>query len=169
MARSVARNLRLVDPTTGEVTQCSGCHRWEQTYAELERKYRGALSQIGQLRADKEAEARQHELWPQAVELFDLWKLWTKHKKARWTSDRFWVVEKYLRNEGYEDCQRALVGLLRSDFHMKRGKHKNREGRKFDEFERPFKDQTTFETYRDAVPSPSQETVEFFEWFDALP
>lgn len=166
MAGTTARNLRLVDPETGEITQCAGCHNWERTYHELEKKYRGALSQIGKLRADKEAEARQHELWPQAVELFDYWKFRTKHKKARWTGDRFWIVQPFLDREGFRDCRDALIGLLGSDFHMKRGEYAKRKGQVFDEFERPFSSQGDFERFREMAPQPHPDTVAFFEWYD---
>ena len=161
--------LQLVDPDTGEITACPHCIEWERTYAELERKYRGALAQIGNLRADKDAEARQHELWPAAVGLFEFWKKATRHPKARWTADRFWTVQRFLAAEnGPNECRWALRGLLGSDYHMKRGEYEKRKGPRYDEFERPFKDQPTFEKWRDAG-MPSQETRDFFEWYEALP
>ncbi len=158
-----AKALRLVDPTTGEITEeCPTCKEWA-------RKYHGAMAQLGRLRADKEAEAQQHDLWPQALRLFEWWKFATGHKKSRWTADRFWTVERFLREEGYADCVKALQGLFRSDWHMKRGKYTDREGSVFDEFERVFGTQAEFEKWRDAIPPPSKETIEFFDWFDRLP
>ncbi len=165
MAEPQNTPLRLVDPGTGifgDFDECPTCAEWQ-------RKYNGLLSQLALLRADKEKEARQHDLWPQALRLFEWWKFATGHKKSRWTADRFWTVERFLREEGYADCVKALQGLFRSEWHMKRGKYQDREGSVFDEFERVFGTQAEFEKWRDSIPPPSQETVDFFEWFDRLP
>jgi hypothetical protein len=163
-----ARKLHAVDQVTGELT-CARCLEWERTYAELERKYRGTLTQIGNLRADKDREARQHEFWPKAHALFDLWKQGTGKKRARWSADRFWKVQPFLaQDDGERECRWALLGLLESDYHMKRGEHANRKGPKYDEFERPFASQGTFERFRD-MGAPSQATQDFLKWYDALP
>jgi hypothetical protein len=138
--------------------------------AELERKYRGALSQIGNLRADKEREARGHELWPKALKLFELWRGGTHKKQARWTADRFWLIHPYLaQDNGERECRDAILGLLSSDYHMKRGAYENRKGPRYDEFERPFKSQGDFERFREMAPKPHSETVAFFAWLDSLP
>jgi hypothetical protein len=145
--------LHLVDPATGEVhNECPACAETQATLKELTRKYHGALAQIGRMRADKEAEARQHELWPLAVNLFRLWQQEGDHPRARFTPERFWLLEPYLRREGYEDCVCAVRGCLASDFHTKRGRYATRDGTRHDALELIFRDQAHFERFRDMAP-----------------
>ena len=130
---------------------------------------RGALSEKRSWRSkyyaaieDKEAKARSDELWPKAVALFDYWKLLTGHKRSKWGFGRFEVVEKFLRDEGYDECRWAIDGLLRSKFHRENG---------YDEFERPFSKsqsrsrEASFE-YFNKLGRPSQATVDFFTWLE---
>jgi hypothetical protein len=103
--------LRLLDEH-GEIHEsCPGCIEWEQTYRELERKYRGALSQIGNLRADKDAEAQAHQSWDKAVAVFWEWKIATGRMRSRWSADRFWLVHPYLRDDGMAFCRAAVWGI----------------------------------------------------------
>lgn len=174
------RNLHLVDPETGEVTEeaCPHCGNWETTYAELERKYRGALLQIGNLRADREAKARAHGKWQAAVSIFRYWQSLTGHSRADFTPDRFWIVEPFLARadergeDGAAKCRSAIRGLIASDYHLKRGRHRNRSGKVYDDFWRPFQakkdggpSQDTFEGFmaadpeREAVPNFSQKKL----------
>ncbi len=167
-----ARQLHVVEAETGELEdlcQNPACIELREELRGEKTEKRSWRSKYYRAVEDKEAEARAHPLWPQAFRLFEWWKFVTGHKKSRWTHDRFWTVERFLRDEGYADCVKAIQGLMASDFHMKRGKHANRDGSKFDEFERVFETQGDFEKWRDAIPSASPETVEFFEWFDRLP
>lgn len=154
--------LRVVDEhgELHDLGECATCREWQ-------RKYQGVLLQLAQLRADKEAEAQAHQLWPQALKLFEWWRWRTNRDgRSRWTADRFWIVEPFLRREGYRDCWDALRGLTSSAYHMKLGRYADREGAKYDEFERPFKDQRTFERFREMIPRPDPKTVALFDWYD---
>jgi hypothetical protein len=103
--------LRLVDEH-GEIhEECPSCVEWERTYRELERKYRGALSQIGSLRADREAEARAHQFWDRAIAVFWEWKIATGRVRSQWSADRFWLVMPYLRDDGLAFCRSAVWGI----------------------------------------------------------
>jgi hypothetical protein len=103
--------LRLVNPETGELTEtCPNCAENERVLAELERKYRGALSQIGNLRADRAKDAEAHKLFPKAKRLFDLWCRVCDHPKSEWLPDRFWLIEPYLSKFGEVRCCRAILG-----------------------------------------------------------
>lgn len=164
MAKLQARHLHIVDAETGEaLDECPTCGEWA-------RKYNGALSQIGQLRADKDAEARAHENWPVAHAIFRYWQDKTGHDQAEFTGDRFWIVEPHLTRaakkgkDGAAMCRSAIRGLCASDFHMTKG---------YDEFWRPFKtsaasphaSQDALEKWmkldpeRDATPTISQQTL----------
>jgi hypothetical protein len=140
------RSLRLVDPETGEITEkdCPGCAQWETTYAELERKYRGALSQIGNLRADKEAEARADKLWGVAVALFHEWKIATGHTRSGWTGDRFWLCRPYLQHDGFPTCRYAVWGVAA---HPNTKQVTKGYTERYDDFELVFRSRATFERY----------------------
>jgi hypothetical protein len=162
------RNLRLVDPETGLITEegCPHCKNWETTYLELERKQRGLLLQIGNLRADRDAKARAHGKWQTALSIFRYWQSLTGHSRAEFTPDRFWIVEPFLTRaeergeDGAAKCRSAIRGLVASEYHMKRGQHRRRNGKVYDDFWRPFQakkdggpSQDTFEGFIDADPS----------------
>lgn len=157
-----ARKLHLVNPKTGEVTEeaCPHCKDWETTYDELGRKYQGALLQIGNLRADRDAKARAHGKWQIAVAVFRYWQSLTGHERAEFTPDRFWILEPFLTRadergeDGAAKCRSAIRGLVASDYHMKRGRYANRDGKVYDDFWRPF--QAT------KAGGPSQDTLEKF-------
>jgi hypothetical protein len=74
-----------------------------------------------ELRRDKEAEAREHELWDPACDLFSLWKRGTeriekKKRRIKFSADRFFMVLPFLKKYGEEDCQQAIIGRLYQHF-----------------------------------------------------
>jgi hypothetical protein len=111
-AKPAPRHLRIIDDQ-GEVTEfaCPHCQHKEDELAELVRKFRGQSRELAELRRDKDAEARAHEAWPTAIKLFDYWKLLTKHSKAKWSEDRFWVLLPSLKNFGAGNCAAAIAGI----------------------------------------------------------
>jgi hypothetical protein len=152
--------LRLVDEH-GEVhEQCPGCVEWQLTYSELERKYRGALSQIGNLRADKDAEAQAHQLWGKAIAVFTEWRIATGHMKSRWSADRFWLVMPYLRDDGMAFCRSAVWGIAA---HPNRKQVTPGYSETYDDFELVFRNRATAERYArrgwavfgDELPQPA--------------
>lgn len=79
---------------------------------------RGQAIEIGELRRDRDQEAREHPYWPQAVELFEFWKTTCDHPKSKWNEERFWLVLPFLRPEKGEAeelpiarCKTAIKGL----------------------------------------------------------
>ena len=164
--------LQLVNPETGEITACPHCADKDIVIEALKDKYQGLLLENARLKKDYEAEARSHQLWPIAHRIFTWWQEATGHKRTKWPGqkgERFWLLHRYLKEpNGHNEVRWAMAGFLASDFHHKRGEYADREGPRYDEFERPFKDQATFEKWRDRG-MPSQETRDFFEWVDQLP
>jgi len=153
--RAVARRnespLRLVDPETGEITEngCPDCKTKQFQLDELTRKYHGALGQIGRLRADREAEARQHELFPRAIRLFDIWREQTRHLNCDWTSERFWACVPALK--AFDDywIERAIAGLAYQPFTktMRNGKTE-----RYDRWETLFSKVANIEVYANRAP-----------------
>jgi hypothetical protein len=109
---SNAGALRLVDPETGVVHEdgCPHCFRKDDVIAGLERDIRGWAHRYAILKREKDAEARAHKLWPEAIRLFEEWKARCNHPRSEWTPDRFWLVEPFLRKDGYDMCLRAIKG-----------------------------------------------------------
>ncbi len=102
---SGARHLQVVDTDTGEAfDHCPEC-------GELKRELARMRSIVASLREDKEAEARRHELWPQALALFNEWRIATGKLKSRWGGQRFWLVHPYLATDGFVICRWAVWGV----------------------------------------------------------
>jgi hypothetical protein len=109
--------LRIVDEQgeLHELESCPGCLEKQYAYDELAKKYQGVLSENGKLKADKNREAAEHELWPVAIQLFEYWKEITGHKKAQWAprgnAERFWVMLPSLTHFGAKNCAAAIAGI----------------------------------------------------------
>lgn len=106
MAAEPARHLRpapeptelvVLNPATGEQTSLAEYTQALQDQIDgLDRDIRGWRTRFANLKRDKAQEAREHELWPQGVKLFALWKQECKHTRSAFTQDRFWLVLPYL-------------------------------------------------------------------------
>lgn len=117
---------------------------------ELLRKFTGQSRELGELRRDKDEEAREHEAWPMAVKLFEYWKQQTGHKRARWTEDRFWVVLPHLKKLGAANCAAAIAGLAFQHYEKPR---RNGSIEHFDGWETCFKDAGRVESYAKRRPT----------------
>lgn len=110
MARSAKTHLALVNEVSGEIEQIDRC----PDCAELERELARQRTIIANLRRDKLAEARNHELWGLATALFGEWRFATGHEKSRFPGregQRFWDCEPYLRTDGFVICRWAVWGV----------------------------------------------------------
>lgn len=114
---SPARHLQVVDTSTGDVLpECPDCKLHEQTYKELERKYKGLLSQLGRMRADKRAEAQRHAAWPEIAGLFLLWRDECNHPRSPFTPERFWQGLPRLEDFGRDFLALAIWGAATDPF-----------------------------------------------------
>jgi hypothetical protein len=90
-------DLVVLNPGTGESTPLADYMQTMQDQIDgLERDIRGWRTRHANLKRDKNLEAREHELWPQGVKLFSLWKTLCKHGRSAFTQDRFWLVLPFL-------------------------------------------------------------------------
>ncbi len=159
-----ARRLRLIDPDTGEVTdrECPGCAERDRAYHELERKYRGALSQIGNMRADKVAAAENHKLWGQAVSLWWEWKIATNRMRAKWGADRFWICQPFLASDGWHLCRLAVWGIAA---HPNEKRITATYSEVYNDFELCFRNRSTFERYaKRGAAILGQPPIDASEW-----
>lgn len=97
-------HLRVVTEQGELLDECPEC-------AELQRELARFRKITSDLRRDREAEARANKLWPDAVTLFNEWKIATGKKKSKWGGQRFWLVEPYLRADGFTICRWAVWGI----------------------------------------------------------
>lgn len=148
-----ARGLKLVqpqgeiiDPDTGEITEfaCKSCQGKEHELTELQRKMRGMARELGELRRDKDLEAREHEAWPILLKLFDYWSELTGHTKAQWSSDRFWCALPLWKVKGTGNCAAAIAGIA-YDPNTKPRKNGGQEI--YDSWELVFKNMGALERY----------------------
>ena len=123
---AAASHLRLVgiDEVTGEVHDqgltCPNCAAKQHELDEIVRKLKGMARELGEIRRDKNAEARAHQAWPIAVALFDYWKECTNHPRAKWTEDRFWLLLPHLAQFGPQNCAAAIAGIAHDHFTKQR-------------------------------------------------
>ena len=168
MAAHAERHLHIVDADTGSVLdehpeiqglrdEIKGLKRdlaaWRRRYAELER--------------DKEREARDSQLWPVAVRVFRAWQLATGHTETCFDHKRFALVEPFLKNRSTASnvCLRAVAGHAFDHFTAER---KNGTVRRFDEWERLFKDAGQVEERANRAPADWRTREPFPRALEAL-
>jgi hypothetical protein len=137
------RHLRLaVNPETGESVPLSDddCPLCKERDRELARQ----RTIIANLRRDKDAEARAHELWPKAVALFAEWKLATRKERSRWSADRFWLCQPYLASDGFVIARWAVWGVA---YEPMRRQLPSGLWETYQDFELCFKSRGNFERY----------------------
>jgi hypothetical protein len=114
-----AAHLVLVDTSTGEqhnVSECPRCAELQDILHGAEKDLNAWRTRYANLKRDKEAEARDDPLWPNAVKLFKLWKSLTGSTRSKFRAERFEQVEPFLRDHGPEMCVRAIVGACFDPF-----------------------------------------------------
>lgn len=151
-----------VDPETGEVldpVHCDECRRKNDEIAGLERDVRGWAVRYAELKRDRDADAREHDMWPVGQQVFRQWRRDCRHPRSVWTADRFWLLEPFLTNPRYgkttEDrtrlCLLAVAGAAFDAFTVQR---KNGSSKRFDEWERIFESAGSFEEFCNRAPRP---------------
>ena len=107
--------LTVVDPHSGEITQVVAADAQSlarQLSAEqdvvrgLQRDIRGWAQRYAELKRDKELEAEEDPLWPDAIEVFGYWKQQCNHPRSQWTLDRFELIRPLIKKYGVELCKR---------------------------------------------------------------
>jgi hypothetical protein len=145
-----------VDPVTGEqvCTHHLGCEECNQRYYandQLEKKYTGALAEIGRLKEDAEKKARAHELWPVGLCVYDWWKLACWHPNATFKAEDFVVVKPRLqeRHLGLHGVLQAITGAAYDpmEITMKNGRKK-----KYDSFELICRSEEKARDFMERVP-----------------
>ena len=152
------RHLHAVPLAPGEVVpDCAGCIARQDEIDGLKREVSTLAGKLTKAKRDKEAEARRHEFWPYAVELFAYWKERCNHPRSDFGLDRFDAVLPFLKSKGYgkcvEDrvrlCQRAIEGAAFDPYVTRR---KNGSTKKHDDWMLIFRDRDKFEEFCNKAP-----------------
>jgi hypothetical protein len=160
MAES-ARHLRVVEhDDNGEVIQpCAHpeCRRRIDEIAGLERDIRGWAARYQELKRDRAREAEEHPCWPAAKWLFAQWKHLCGHPRARWSHDRFWLVQPFLESDQWGKSLKARLALCRlavegAAFDAFQVRRKNGAMKRFDEWERIFASSGSLEEFVKRAP-----------------
>lgn len=143
--------LRLVDPETGEITEqaCPQCEYLQSQLDGAEKEIRAWRTRYANAIADKDREAREHELWPQAVGLFNYWRTLCGHPASKFTPDRFWLLAPFLKRNGLELCHRAVEGAA---YDPMTRVQKNGAVKRYDDLDLIFRDQGKFESFVNRAP-----------------
>jgi len=134
--------LRVVDENGELHDDCPNC-------AGLETDVRAWRTRYANLRRDRNAEAREHQLFPEAKELHGYWKAKTSHPRSRFTTDRFLLAEPFIREYGMATCRQAIDGIAFDCFKTRR---RNGTIQKHDSWELLFKSTGKFEEWVNRAP-----------------
>jgi hypothetical protein len=131
-------------------------------------------SKFHELKRDKEAEALDNPLWPVAVRVFQAWtkataevrreagekRAATLREDADFNAERFFLVERFLKSKKYgpEYCLRAVAGIAYDHFPTRR---RNGSVKRYDEWERVFKNAKEIEERFAAAPRDWREREPF--------
>jgi hypothetical protein len=163
------RHLYVIDADTHEkLDEHPEIEALQVVIKGLERDVRTWIKRYDELKRDKEQEAREDALWPQAVRVFQAWQAATGHQRSVFNADRFFLIQPFLKNTkqyGPEICLRAVAGIAYDCFSVKR---KNGSVRKFDEWERCFKDARELEERANAAPRDWREREPFAQALDSI-
>jgi hypothetical protein len=156
-------NLRLVNTETGEVqTECPDCKRLRQELQQaddvisgLQRDIRGWTIRFEELKRDRMKAAKHHEHYSEVEIAFREWQRHCNHPKSPYTADRFWLALPFYENPKYglKMMIRAVKGAAYDPFEVRR---KNGTMKRFDEWERIFKDAGSFEDFCNRAPRKGQ-------------
>lgn len=151
---------------TGEVRSLEALEdelgRQQAIIAGLERDIRGWAVRYRQLAEDRNQLAREHPCWEAGEWLFNQWRRACKHPRARWTPDRFWLIEPFLVNDKWGKTLRARLAMCRlaidgAAFDAFRRQRRNGTWEVFDEWERIFASAGKLESFCKKAPEDAVE------------
>jgi hypothetical protein len=115
---SPARHLKAVADENGELD----LQKLLDRVIIAERDAKTWAFRCRELERDDQARAEASKHWPQALELFEVWKTSCRHPNSDFSADRFWLIEPFLRRKayGFEKCLMAIRGAAFDPWTSKR-------------------------------------------------
>lgn len=152
--------LRIIDNETGEIREhvggCASCLALQDQLDGATKEIRAWRTRYAMLKRDKEKEAEDSSLWPTAVNLFQQWRKEGHHPRSQWTSERFYLVEPFVRRHGTELCEQAIRGHVFDPYTCRR---KNGTIKRFDSWDLLWRDEAHFEEACNKCPKPDRRTI----------
>jgi hypothetical protein len=144
----------VIDARTGQEVERTDFlpREYEDQVKGLQRDVRAWSMRYAELKRDKDQSAKHHPLYNDAELAFRHWKAACNHERSPFTSDRFWLVLPYLENPKYglKMVMRAIEGAEHEAFEVTR---RNGSTKRFDEWERIFKNAGSFEEFCNRAPT----------------
>lgn len=152
--RASADPSRALPPGKGELgAACGECpirQALSDDLAGANREISAWRVRNAELTRDVEAEARRHEHWLAASELFDFWRRHCLHSKARFNAARFQLVLPFLQKDGPAIVRQAILGAAFDPFVTTR---KNGSKKRHDDWELIFRNRGKFEEFASRAPA----------------
>ena len=133
--------LRVVTADGELLDGCPTCEEKDDVIAGLEETVRRLGSTITKLRRDREADAKNSDLWPTVQALYEFWKQECRHPRASLDVTDFEQAERFVRKHGEELCRRAIRGIAYDHWTSTR---KNGSTKRHDTWEFIFRSNTNF-------------------------
>jgi hypothetical protein len=173
MSASPKPSLVLIDGENGEIkAPCQRCPELDKQVRGLEevnreltdvitglqRDISGWSIRFQNLKRDKAKAAKHHEHYGEVEIAFREWQRLCNHSRSPYTADRFWLALPYYENPKYglKMMIRAVKGAAYDPFTVTR---KNGSKKRFDEWERIFKDAGSFEDFCNRAPRTEADDV----------
>jgi len=159
-------SLVLLDSENGEIkAPCQRCPELDKevrgleevnrelkdVIAGLQRDIAGWSIRFQNLKRDKAKAAKHHEHYAEVEIAFREWQRLCNHPRSPYTADRFWIALPFYENPKYglKMMLRAVKGAAYDAYQVTR---KNGSKKRFDEWERIFKDAGSFEDFCNRAP-----------------
>lgn len=152
--------LVIVDTRDGtQVERCPGCQERDELIRRGTDENEGLVEQIRSIaaklrkaRRDKEAEMKQHDLFPNVKEAFEYWLVETgRTKRTRLDPKRFELLEPFVKKDGLPMVKLAIDGAV-YDPHTADRPGRNGKTEKYDGLETIFKHRGAFERHVKKAP-----------------
>lgn len=147
----------VVDARTGQEIERSDPlpSQLEDVIAGLQRDIRSWSMRYADLKRDRDISAKTHPRYEDAKLAFKHWQHACNHKRSPFTSDRFFAVLPFLENPKYglKLVNRAIDGAAFDAFEVRR---RNGSMKRFDEWERIFKNAGNFEEFCNKAPTKGE-------------
>lgn len=166
MSAHAAPHLHLVNTETGEVHEkCPGCQVKDDEIEGLQGTIRSQAAKITALKRDREREAREHQLWPVAVEVVRVWRVMCRHGRASFGAAEFELIRPILQEKRYGKdleerklmCLRAIAGAAFDPFISQR---RNGSRKRHDDLDLIFRSRSKFQEFCNKAPA---------DWLERLP
>lgn len=150
---------RVFDLAGTELDECPGCARRDAVIAHgtdenegLVEQTRSMAAKLRKARRDKEAEMKEHGLFPKVKEAFEYWLVETgRTKRTRLDPKRFDLLEPFVKKDGLEMVKLAIDGAV-YDPHKADRPQRNGKVEVYDGLETIFKHRGAFERHVKKAP-----------------